>query len=278
MKSIVQLVRPYKYSALKRLLEPRKFHAFCLGTNKSGTHSIANMFSKNYRAAHETDYARLIEAYLDYRESKILEEKFVEVLKKYNTYAWLDLDSSHVHVEYLEFLLELYPRAKYILTIRDCYSWADSCFNHWINHELLDSWGRLHEWRYGRKTYDFNPEKESSLTEKNLYPLEGYFEAWAKHNNKVLSLVPKERLLVIKTSEISRQVDRIADFLGVDSQAINNERSHSFQAPQKHNLFAKLDPEYVKSKAEKHCSDLMSQFFSDCDYLEKLRQSSAQSS
>ncbi len=42
-----------------RLL-PRNFHAYCVGTDKSGTKSLAAILQKNYRSAHEPTARGLI--------------------------------------------------------------------------------------------------------------------------------------------------------------------------------------------------------------------------
>jgi hypothetical protein len=230
------------------------------------------MFEKNYRAAHETDHARLINGCIDWKSGNTTEEEFLTTLKDYDKFSWLELDSSHVHLEYLDLLLKLHPKAKFILTIRDCYSWADSCFNHFLNYKLYDSWKNLHDWRYGRIVQPYSLEQEKILTDNGLYPLENYFIAWAEHNTKALQLIPENRLIVVKTFDIKKSSDKLADFLNIPASSINIQQSHSFKAPQKHNLLAHIDTNYIREKAEKHCGELMEQFFADGDYLSKVIQ------
>ena len=55
--------------ALFRTLWPRaarRLIAFGVGTAKSGTHSLAGLFERHYRAAHEADCSRLIDAILEH--------------------------------------------------------------------------------------------------------------------------------------------------------------------------------------------------------------------
>lgn len=270
VKEFIRLFRPYEYSALRRYLEPRRFHAFCVGTNKSGTHSVASMFEQNYRAAHETDHGRLISSAIAWKSDQLSQDKFINILKDYDKFSWLELDSSHVHIEYLELLLELYPQSKFILTIRDCYSWADSCFNHFLNYQLYEPWKNLHDWRYGQIIQPYGLEQEKILSDHGLYALENYFIAWKEHNNKALQLIPEDRLLVVKTFEIKKSTTAIADFLDIPTSSINIQQSHSFKAPQKHNLLSKIEREYIREKAQIHCQELMDKFFNDRDYLDYL--------
>jgi len=46
----------------------RRARLYCVGTAKSGTHSICSMFSSNVAAAHEPQASQLIEKYFDRRE------------------------------------------------------------------------------------------------------------------------------------------------------------------------------------------------------------------
>lgn len=268
-KTVKRTVYPYKYSSLRRLLEPRRFQAYCLGTNKSGTHSIANIFAQNYKSAHEEAHGILINGYLDWQKGKIKEKDFQAILTMHDKYAWLEMDSSHVHIEYVDLLVKSFPKAKFILTIRDCYSWLDSYLNHCLNHPLYECWARLHDWRYNQNRF-YYASAEKVLRDTGFSPLASYFSAWAVHNQRALSAIPPERLLILRTSEISKSIDRIAGFLKISAATLDAETTHSFQAPQKHNLLNKIDSEYIRKQARIHCGTLMAEFFSDRDYLDLL--------
>ena len=268
-KALVHTVYPYQYSSLRRLLEPRRFQAYCLGTNKSGTHSIASLFAKHYKATHEEAHGSLINGFLDWQAGELNANEFQTMLLKHNKYAWLEMDSSHVHIEYVELLVKLFPQAKFILTIRDCYSWLDSYLNHSLNYPLYQAWARLHNWRYGRSDFSYSAA-ESPLREAGFYPLENYFAAWTAHNQRALDTIPPEQLLVLRTFDIAKSIDCIADFLKIPANTLDTQRSHSFQAPKRHYLLAQIDSDCIREKAEKHCGELMTKFFDDQDYLELL--------
>ena len=268
-KALVNTVYPYQYSPLRRLLEPRCFHAYCLGTNKSGTHSIASMFAKQYKSAHEEAHGTLIDGFLDWQEGKSKFADFQTILLNHDKYAWLEMDSSHVHIEYVDLLVELFPKAKFILTIRDCYSWLDSYFNHYLNYPLYDCWARLHNWRYGRAEYSY-ASAEKILVDAGFRPLASYFAAWTVHNQRALSVIPSERLLILRTLDINSSIDRIAEFLKIPNNTLDPKKVHSFKAPKKHRLLTQIDSSFIREQAEKHCGALMAEFFSDGDYLELL--------
>lgn len=266
-KDLVRTVRPYKYSPLRRLVEPRRFQAYCVGTNKSGTHSIGSLLAKDYNASHEEDHGRLINGWIDLKEGKISANDFKTMLLNYERYAWLEMDSSHVHAEYIDQLVKLFPEAKFILTIRDCYSWLDSYFNQVLNYPVIDCWSRLHKWRYAQGVVTY-AQAEKPIEKAGFYPLENYFNAWASHNMRVLDSVPSERLLILRTAEISTSTVKIANFLNIPVSTLDAQKKHSFKAPKQHGLLAKIDPDFVRYQAQKRCESLMTDFFSDYDYLD----------
>lgn len=269
LKSAVRAFYPYKYSSLYRLIEPRKFHAYCIGTAKSGTHSMASIFSESYRSAHEEAYGALIERYLSWRGGQISAESFRDFLSDHDRFAWLEMDSSHVHIEYIDLLVELFPKAKFILTIRDCFSWLESFLNHSINYPDNEMWKRLYRWQYGKRHFSYE-SSEAVLKEYSFFPLKSYFSTWDAHNRRAINVVPSERLLVVRTSDISRQIDQLASFLEVTPSSLSVAKSHSFKAPKKQHILSSMDHDYVKQVAQTHCGELMNRYFSDEDYLERL--------
>ena len=49
---------------------------------------------------------------------------------------WLEMEASAFNVHVLDLLVQEFPHARFILTIRDCYSWVDSALNHQLGRKL----------------------------------------------------------------------------------------------------------------------------------------------
>ena len=267
-KKVTRTFYPYQYSPVRRILEPRRIHAYCIGSNKSGTHSIASMFAKHYRSSHEEAHGALINGFLDWKEGKLTERDFQTILLNHNKYAWLEMDSSHVHIEYVEYLVKYCPKAKFILTIRDCYSWLDSFFNHCLNHPLRDRWARLNHWRYAKYGHTYSTH-EDVLRQSGFLPLSSYFSAWTEHNQKAIDSIPQANLLIVRTHEISSRVDSIANFLDIRSDTLDTSRSHNFKAPKMYKILTHIDSSFILHKSKLYCSDLMANYFGDANYLDK---------
>ncbi len=172
-----------------------------------------------------------------------------------------EFHASHLQSAILPELVRLYPESRYILPIRDCYSWLES----WINHELgrdptLASW---YDWRnlvFGEGGAG-TPAEEKTLGEFGLRPLRAYLRYWSDHSAFVLNSVPSDRLLVIRTHEIRERVPEIAEFLGIRAWTLDRARSHQFQRSMRIPILSTLPDGYLDELVREHCQELMERFY-----------------
>jgi hypothetical protein len=126
----------------------------------------------------------------------------------------LDVDSSFLNIYLLDQLVELFPDAKFILTIRNPYAWLDSMVNQQLSRKRSPKWSQLRDSVFRPDLFTHSNE-ELALKEEGLYTLDGYLSGWTRHNRKVIDTVPKERLLIVRTDMISESIDDFAAFAGV---------------------------------------------------------------
>lgn len=253
------------------LLKPRRFHAFSCGLSKTGTHSIAGIF-EDLRCEHHPDANVRIRLAMDYMRNDIDVDHARKILKKRDRRLWLEMESSSLAGILIQPLVIAYPKAKFILTIRDIYSWCNSWMDHNINSPPNPSsrWARLDKVRL--KANEIEPTKfDAPLLERGLLPLACYFQLWQSHNQEVLDAVPEERLLVIKTADIIEMIPVMADWLNIPVKQLRSEQGWLFAAPKKHRTLTKLDPAYVKETAESHGSTLMQRFFPEITLEQVLK-------
>lgn len=239
----------------------RRFRAHCVGAPKSGTHSIAAVF-RHYRAAHEPDSSRFLAELLRYLGGAIGPSAMRRILRARDQQWRLEMESAHFNVYVVDLLAELFPEARFLLPVRDCYSWIDSFINHQLSRPIVPGspWARYRDARMGAGRYTHALE-ERALAERGLYTLDGYFSYWAMHNQRVLDAVPACRLLIFRTADIDRQLPRIAEFVGVPVETLDAGAVHSYPAASRFNLVSQIDPCFVRAKAEVHCKALMERFF-----------------
>ena len=186
--------------AVKRLiLRPyrvRRAHLYGLGLAKSGTSSVHRMFSRSVRTAHEPQLLALIDQYLDWAGGRVSEREMSEWVRARDRKLALEVDSSWVNFMILEFLLREFPDARFMLTIRDCYSWLNSTLNHSVRYRTVSAPQRVkaRDLVFNREGFVHAPE-EQMLREGGFYPLDGYLSGWAAHNGQVLATVPRNGCL-----------------------------------------------------------------------------------
>lgn len=226
---------------------------FCVGDEKTGTHSVAGLFSA-YRAEHEPeahDLRPLVEARL---RGDLADGDLERYLDAKDARLALEVDSSFLNGEIIDVLVPRYPGARYVLTLRDPRSWLDSKINQMVTY-ASPRWLELRALRHGPPTG--HPPEEAALATRGLPTLDGFFSEYARFNAQVVAHVPAERLLVLRTPDIRTRADRLAAFAGVPLGTLDLGRSHEFRGPVKHQVLDELDPGYLEAKLHEHCDALV---------------------
>ena len=248
-------------SLIARIRNARRTQLYCVGAAKSGTHSIAVLFGGKIRAQHEPESRWVIRKILDMKAGRISTEQVRRYIRRRDRRLFLDIDSSHLNVAFIDILVTEFKQARFLLTIRDCYSWLDSLINHTLYRKnAIDEWRILRELTLGTDEMIY-PREEQILKEHGLYNLDSYFTVWARHNWKVLDTVPADRLFVVRTDRISEKACEIADFTGLPRDLVQIHESHSFRSPANFGILAKIKSDHLERKAHQHCGTLMERFF-----------------
>ena len=212
------------------------------------------------RSLHEADSELVIDSIFDFIDGRIDRGQLALIIRSRDNRLQLEVDSSQLNYFLLDILLQEFEEAKFILTIRDCYSWMDSFINHQLAHRSSPLWDRLRDLRFRPDQFQHS-EEETLLKEHGLYTLDGYLSYWAAHNRNVLQRISSDRLFIVRTDEISKRAREIAAFAGVPESKINPGKSHSFKAVAKYNLLSGIPPDFLERKVHVHCRTLMDQFF-----------------
>lgn len=251
---------------------PRRFRAYGVGLAKTGTTSLHGLFSR-YRSAHEFLFRTSVRMAADFREGLIGRDQLQTFLLRRDREGGLEMDSSSFHFAYIEVLVETFPDALFLLTVRDCYSWFESAVT-----MCLTFANPVQDWmiEYGRRVNGtmVHPEvfaSEDAFLEHLPGVIDGFLAHWAEGNRRVLRALPAGRSLVVRTADLSASVDRIANFVGVPRASLVRERAHLFKAPSRLPILRRADRGLVRERFEHHCGGLMAELFpgfSLADYLE----------
>lgn len=243
-------------------LRDRRTQAFCVGTAKSGTHSIASLLGGSLRTAHEPHAMMLINELKGASFFSVPLARCERLLERRDRILGLELESSHLLGAFVSALVELLPEARFVLPIRDCFSWLDSMINQQLRkgEEVEDrKWDAVWDFYFQHDRFRHPPE-ERTLQKAGLHTLDGYLTYWSTHNRQVLETVPTERLFVLRTDDIGPRAGELAAFLGIPSSWVDPVRSHTYRRSSDDRLLDRLDREYVADRYDAHCRDLMRRF------------------
>jgi len=241
-----------------------RFKAYGIGMGKTGTVTLSIIFSKRYRTAHEPERRFFANKIVAFAHGKINKNDLIKYVNQRDRRLGLEMDASHLNLHLLDILVNEFSEAKFILTIRDCYSWLDSSINHRLarlgSSVEKRAWFRhMDDLRFGADRFKYAKE-EKVLVDNGLYTLDSYFSWWKTHNTRVLSTVPPERLLVVKTRELTQSIPQIETFLGITPGSLLTS-VHANVRRKKFNILSQIDKDFLEEKANFHCKELMDQYF-----------------
>jgi hypothetical protein len=242
-------------------LLPRRTDVSCCGLSKSGTHSMAGLF-KAYRAEHHPDRDTRLELAIGLLQGKLAETKIERLLHRRDRALWLEMESSTLAGILIAPLARACPTKRFVLTVRDVYSWCDSWFDHNLNFPEESRFTDLDRVRLQPEAFP-STRHDRPLQDRGFFSLAAYFSLWSRHTRRVLDVLPAERLHVVRTHEILARVPDIAAFARVPANSLKPQHGWEFRTERKHELLATLDPGYVRETAERCSGDLMERFFGE---------------
>lgn len=234
--------------------ESRRFQVYNVGLAKTGTTSISRIFEQ-YQTGHEFLLAETGEAIKQFQQQQMTEAELRDFLRQRDEIGKLEMDATFCHGHYLPVLADEFPDARFIFTVRDCYSWVDSVINMVGTHRQITHLDLI----FGLPPdLLMNPEE---LRRQFPEYIDRLLALWSEQNRTILDQLPADRSLILRTHEISQRVDDLARFVGVPEETLNQHKSHEFKAPRKLHVLQDVDADVLEEKVQQYGGDLMREFF-----------------
>jgi len=193
---------------------------FCTGLFRTGTTTMQQMFARSFSSDHEFQLQDQLSIFERRLLGTISSAEIREFIHSRSAAKPLDMDSCGAHFSIVDYLVEEYPDAKFLLTVRDIYSWMNSVVGKLLG-DFTGGWGS----RSGElmNCLDVLPDGTFLLTnQRNMkVRLEQMMKIWSGVNQRVIAAVPKERLLVVHTEDLVKRSAEIAAFCGIDPDLID---------------------------------------------------------
>lgn len=231
---------------------------FGVGAAKTGTHSLAQMYSDRVRAAHELDTEPLIFLHLDRVETGA-HTRLRRFLARRDAFRDLALDVSHLYIYLLDDLQALFPDSRYIMTIRPPMDWLRSFIDDSLRREASRAFELFRRYRFA--TDQMHPAAEAALRDRGLFTLRGYLGYWCTAIRTVVDTVPDDRLLIVRTDELAARSSEIARFCGFDARPVSAARSKAFVNPHRSDVLSEISAEYLDAVVEETCGPLIARYF-----------------
>ena len=238
-------------------LLPRRFHCYCIGAAKTATTSISSMLEHNFDSQHEADISNTNHTIIHHLEHKLTQEQVLDYLQKRDQQLQLEMESTHSLIYVAKEISSLFPKAKFIVTVREPMDWIRSRINFHFKKNPPE-WEEYRQYFWMDKTESY-AEEEQILKENDLASLDVYLNQYAQHYALAKKNIPQDRTLIIRMDEISQKTPEIADFLGINAKKIVPE--HSNAQPNKAAFIDKLDQKFVIQKIWLHCQNIIEDFF-----------------
>ncbi|MFM2063175.1 MAG: hypothetical protein RLZZ507_2845 [Cyanobacteriota bacterium] len=267
------LYRPYMWTkyAIDNLTLPllsslkshreRKFHCYVVGTMKSGTTSLGRILKPYYNTAHEALPRQSCLTTALFLQGKINQEELAQYIQRRDKFLNLELESSWFLVDWIDILVAKFPDAKFILPIRDPYSWVQSMVNQEAatKADVQESYWEI---LFNEYFKDNDAEEEDrKLLEQGLHSVSAYLKHWNYHHRKVIETVPQERLLILKTSELNSKIEEIASFIGIDYSKFETRKMHQNRTSSRLVDLDNIQKEHINKCVNRHCLELTKLYF-----------------
>jgi hypothetical protein len=227
----------------------RWMHCFCLGAAKTGTTSFAEMFSEYYRAAHEPEVPDLTAAVARVVRGEHTEAEVVAWLQRRHRRLDLDVEASHPLGYMAPWLPQVFPEARFIITLREPLAWLKSRLDYHF-HKTPAEWQAYRDLIWGRWHQGYHPE-EAILEGMGLYSIDAYLSQYTEQYEILFKNLPQERCLIINTAQLNDAVAPIADFLRIHPHTVKIRHANALTAAD--SIIDKLAPDFVRARVQEKC-------------------------
>jgi hypothetical protein len=230
-----------------------------VGLGKTGTTTLARMFARSFRSAHEAEARRMVPVAAQHLRGD-LPSASRELQRR--SRLGLEVDVAGFLAPLAPELARLHPSARFVLTIRDCFTWLESVYAQILRFPAAPSsvWGT---WRASLfpEPYRFDP-REDAVEGLGLPPIRVVLSCWARTNGDLLAGVPQDRLMVVRTEDLGSAVPRLARFCGIEESSLDRHHENPGSLACKRSL-CHLPKSYLLEVAEEECSTLMVKYWGD---------------
>jgi Sulfotransferase domain len=234
--------------------------AFCVGQAKSGTASLASLLAANHRAGHEPEREQILEVILRESRGEVSEDGFRTYLLARDKRLNLEYDIAWANQFILGHLLTVFPDVRFIVLIRDPYTWLQSICGHLVSRDIPPDVRAFLDWWFRPDLYP-HTQHDQALQGLGVYSIAAYLNAWNRHVTACSQLIPPNRRLILRTHELGRSYQKLADFLQIRPDGLNIRNGHINRGTWSDRIETVVDQGYLVEMVRSICDDNMARHF-----------------
>ena len=234
--------------------------AFCVGQAKSGTASLYCLLAENHRAAHEPEREQILEMILKESRGEVSASEFRAYLVERDERLNLEHDIAWANQFIIDHLVTAFQDAKFIVLIRDSYTWLQSIVGHLMSREIPPDVRVFLDWWFKPDRYP-HTRHDCALQEHGVYSIEGFLRAWNQHVNLCTQVIPADRRLIVKTHELDQSHQRLADFLRIPIDRLDARDGHFNRSTWSGSLDSFVERSYLNEMVATICGENMARHF-----------------
>lgn len=241
-----------------------RFQAYLVGLPKTGSTSIATVFG-NYRTGHEWELMELVGAGMSRLAGQLTDEEFLASAGPRLQPPSLEMDSTTSHHLYADLLVQQFPHAVFVHTVRDVRTWTTSLLEMLLRKRLArlqvsvpySIWERGYLDMMTGGTYRLAAPPAADDA-GSLVALMAY---WAEHMTQMSQVLPPDRSIVVPTTQIGLRLADLAALAGVPANMMRADLAHTNRSPQTLDRFSTFASPQLMAAYELHCADIMAERF-----------------
>jgi hypothetical protein len=234
--------------------------AFCVGQAKSGTASLAALLAANHRAAHEPEREQILEMILRESRGDVSEDAFRTYLLARDKRLNLEYDIAWANQFIIGHLLTVFPDARFIVLVRDPYTWLQSICGHLISRNIPPDVRAFLDWWFRPDLYP-HTQHDRALQRLGTYSIAAFLNAWNRHVTICTELIPPNRRLILRTHELGGSHQQLAGFLQIPVDSLNIRNGHSNRGTWSDRLESLVERSYLVEMVSSISCDNMARYF-----------------
>lgn len=229
---------------------------------RSGTTTLRWVFGQ-YRAGHEYDCARVVPLAAQAWNGMVGPSRARWEMRRRALRFGLEVDSAGFLTPFVPQLRDLYPRAQFVVLIRDCFSWLESRVDHWDwarDPTREPYWSAYQDAMFASSAAPPATAADAPLVDRGIPPVGAFLQRWASTYSGLLAAAPADRTLVLRTEAIDDARDALAAFCRVDRSTLEVPgRVNTSQ--QRKGIVGDVAVDHVRAEADRFCAPVMDQFW-----------------